>query len=454
MRLTNIFDTAARTIAAALIVALLATGVLWYTLQRGSQRTITTYFTSTVGLYTRNTVDVQGVAVGIVDDIVPQGDLVRVTLKVDNDVAIPADAKAVIVALTLVSDRYVQLGPTYTGGPMMPDGAIIPPSRTAVPVELDAVYKSLDTLATALGPNGANRAGALNQLLRSSAGALGGNGEALKATITQVAGAVGTLSDNRSNLFATVDNLGQFTNTLAANDGNVRALNVQLQDVSAFLASERGNLSEVLRVLPPALEDVARFIRDNRDLLRTDVGQLADVTDVLVRQRQALTELADIAPLGLGNLTNVYNASSGTLDVRPILAPNGGVALDPRALLCGLLNPTSGPTGAAISGALGRLPAADPLSGLGAAATTLCTQLADPAALTTALAPFTELQQAIAKAANAPAPALPLAARIPQLTAPAIGGTVPNGLVSPPVTSPIPTPGELRLPGLTNGATP
>ena len=35
------------------------------------------------------------------------------TLKVDRDVPIPADAKAVIVAQNLVAARYVQLAPAY-----------------------------------------------------------------------------------------------------------------------------------------------------------------------------------------------------------------------------------------------------------------------------------------------------------------------------------------------------
>ena len=211
-----------------------------------------------------------------------------------------ANPQAVIVAPTLVSDRYVQLGPTYEGGPQLADGAIIPVEKTGTPVELDRVYQSLDTIARSLGPNGANRTGALNQLLRSSAGALGGNGELLKSTITELGGAVGTLADNRDNLFATVDNLGQFTNMLARNDGAVRDLNNQLADISAFLASERGNLSTVLATLPPALDDVARFIRDNRDILRTDVRKLANITDILVRQRAALTEFANVAPAGPG----------------------------------------------------------------------------------------------------------------------------------------------------------
>jgi virulence factor Mce-like protein len=357
-RLATFFESAARTLAVALVLALVATAGLWFALQRGTQRTVTAYFTSAIGLYTQNEVTIQGVPVGQVGDIVPQGNVVRVTLKIDNDAPVSSSAQAVIVAPTLVSDRYVQLGPTYTGGPMMADGAVIPVERTGIPVELDRVYQSLDTIATALGPNGANQTGALNQLLRSSSGALGGNGELLKSTITELGGAVGTLADNRDNLFATVDNLGQFTNMLARNDGQVVALNNQLQDISAFLASERGNLSGVLQELPPALDDVARFIRDNRDILRTDVGRLANITDILVRQRAALTEVADVAPLALGNLTNSYNASSGTLDVRPVLAPELiGDGLDPRALLCNLLANQPG-----LPNALANAPASDALT--------------------------------------------------------------------------------------------
>jgi phospholipid/cholesterol/gamma-HCH transport system substrate-binding protein len=386
-RLTDVFDSLARTLAVVLIVALLATAGLWYALQRGSSRTITAYFTSVVGLYTKNTVDVNGVPVGSVEEIVPQGNVVRVTLKVDNKVPIAADAKAVIVAPTLVSDRYVQLGPDYTGGPMMNDGAVIPVQRTAVPVELDRVYKSLDQIATALGPNGANKNGALNQLLQSSAGALGGNGEAFKQTITQLAGAVGTLSDNRGNLFATIDNLGQFTNMLARNDGQVRLLNNQLADFSGFLAAERGNLSQVLQVLPPALEDVASFVRDNRDGLHTDVAQLASITDILVRQQKALTETFDVAPLALGNLTNSYNAQFGTLDVRPVLAPGLNLpTLDPQSLLCGLLS------GNALGGVLGGIAPAQ-LPTQAAQAITTCAALtpAGATSLQSSVAPYAQL---------------------------------------------------------------
>ena len=51
--------------------------------------------------------------VGTIDSIEPEGTQAKMTLNVDRDVPIPADAKAVIVAQNLVAARYVQLTPAY-----------------------------------------------------------------------------------------------------------------------------------------------------------------------------------------------------------------------------------------------------------------------------------------------------------------------------------------------------
>ena len=66
-------------------------------------------------------VRVSGVKVGTIKSIQPQGTQAKMTLQVDRDVPIPADAKAVIVAQNLVASRYVQLSPAYRmSGPTMP----------------------------------------------------------------------------------------------------------------------------------------------------------------------------------------------------------------------------------------------------------------------------------------------------------------------------------------------
>ena len=107
-------------------------------------RTITAYFTTATAIYPSDEVRVSGVKVGTIKSIEPAGTQAKMILKVDRGVPIPADAKAVIVTQNLVAARYVELTPAYrTTGPVMPDGAVIPVERTAVPVEWDDVKTQL-----------------------------------------------------------------------------------------------------------------------------------------------------------------------------------------------------------------------------------------------------------------------------------------------------------------------
>ena len=139
--------------------------ILYRTSHQGKQ--VTAYFTETIGVYPGSTVRVLGVPVGSVDAIQPEGTQVKVTMTVNSGVAVPADAKAVVVAASVVSDRYIQFTPAYTGGPQLADNAVIPVSRTAVPVEVDQIYASLNRFAQALGPNALNKNGALSELVKT-----------------------------------------------------------------------------------------------------------------------------------------------------------------------------------------------------------------------------------------------------------------------------------------------
>jgi virulence factor Mce-like protein len=256
------------------------------------------------------------VPVGKVDEVVPQGKTVKVTLSVDRDTKVPADAGAVLVSPTVVSDRYVQLAPVYRGGPTMRDGAVIPQDRTATPVELDQIYKSLNSLTTALGPQGANKNGALTDVLNTGAANLQGNGQAMAESLSHLGEAGKTLSGNSKQLFGTIDNLQKFTTMVASNDQQVRQFNTQMQQVSGFLAGERQDFAKSLQQLSVALAKVDTFVKDNRQHLKTNVDQLNSVAQVLVKERAALDESLNNAPLALDGVYNAYNAASGTLDTR------------------------------------------------------------------------------------------------------------------------------------------
>jgi virulence factor Mce-like protein len=335
---------------AFLAAALAAGGVLLYA--SGHQgRQITAYFTEAISVFPGSTVRVLGVPVGTVTAVQPDGRLVKVTMSVDAGVPVPARAKAVIVAASVVADRYVQLTPAYNGGPQLAAGAVIPVSRTAVPVEVDQIYTSLYRLDQALGPSGVNRHGALSDLVKTGAANLAGNGASFHAMITQFGALSKTLGDNSGNFFATITYLQRFTSMLKANDGQVRLAEQQLSDVYGFLASDRTDLAAAVHELGLALGQVQGFIASNRGLLKSNIAKLAAITHILVAERASLAEALDTVPLAADNLVNSYDAANRTLDGRGDL---NELSMGPGASTLGAITP-AGP-GAALAGPPGSVP--------------------------------------------------------------------------------------------------
>lgn len=290
-------------------------------------------FDRAIGVYVNSDVRVLGVKIGKVTKITNQGAKVHVDMEYDASYDIPDDAKAVLLAPSIVSDRYVQLTPVYTGGETLADGVNLGLDRTTQPVELDEIYANLDGLNKALGPDGANKNGALADLLKVGADNLRGNGQALNGTLTGLSQAIKTLADSRTDLFGTISNLQDFTTTIARNDAIVRAFNGDLADVAAQLNAERDDLALAVKQLAVALAEVSSFVKENSANLTANVTDLASVTKVLVDQKAALREFLDTAPTALSNLQLAYNSGSGTLDTRDNSGSQGG----PAGIVCNLL---------------------------------------------------------------------------------------------------------------------
>jgi phospholipid/cholesterol/gamma-HCH transport system substrate-binding protein len=327
-----------RAIVPAVIVMALVAGA--FTMFRGEEmKTLTAHFPRTISIYEGSDVRVLGVPIGQVDTVTPSGTDVVVTMSYDAEVKIPADAKAAIIAPSIVGDRFVQLTPVYTGGDVLASGATLDEDRTAVPVELDQIYNSLDDLTVALGPTGANEHGALTDLLETTAENFGGEGARFHQTIQDFGKLSDTLDDNKEELFGSARQLEGFISTLAENDQTVRKFNQSLSDVSGMLAGERQELSASLRHLATALGQVSTFVQENRDALGRNIKGLNQVSQVLVKRRDQLDEILGTAPLALNNLYLAYNPQTGTLDT------NGNVGevvnqvqSDPASLLCGFLS--------------------------------------------------------------------------------------------------------------------
>lgn len=329
-----------RGIAIACVLGLVVAGALWWTLKDAGTRTVTAYFPTAIGLYEDNSVRVRGVEMGTVEKVEPIGDKVKVTVSYERSVKLPADVQAVIVAPSLVSDRYIQFTPAYTGSEAeLKDGAVLNMDRTAVPLEVDDLYKTLIQVSETLGPKGANKDGSLARLLNTLAKNFKDNGKALNATINKLGKASGTLEGSKDDLFATVTNLAKFSTTLANSDADVREFEQRLADVSGFLADERQNFATTVKLLGSTLAKVRTFIDNNKDRLKSNVDKLTSVTNTLVGQRAALAEIFDIGPVALNNVINSYNGATGGLDSR---ANFNELAQPPIVMICQFMKQVEG----------------------------------------------------------------------------------------------------------------
>jgi virulence factor Mce-like protein len=277
-------------------------------------KTITAYFTSATAIYPGDQVRVSGVKVGTIKSIEPQGTQAKLTLKVDRDVPIPADAKAIIFTENLVAARFVELTPAYrTSGPVMADGAVIPVQRTAVPVEWDEVKNQLMRLATDLGPNAKVSTPAISRFIDSAANALQGNGDKLRQTLAQLSGVARTFANGSGNIVDIIKNLQTFVTALRDSNVQMVQFNNRLATLTSVVNDSKSDLDAALTDLSEAVGEVQRFIAGTRDATSEQLARLSNAIQPLVDQHMALENILHGAPTALSNFFNDYNADTGTI---------------------------------------------------------------------------------------------------------------------------------------------
>ena len=299
------------------VVPIVAVGVLvagFVSWSGDDVRTVTARFDRTVGVFVGSDVKVMGVTVGRVESLEPQPDGVEVTMTYDASVELPSDVKAVIVAPSVIADRYVQLTPGYVEGPVLADGARLELDDTAVPVELDRSFEATQELVDALGPDGANAEGALSDVLAVGAATLDGQGEEIGTSIEALADLSQVVADGSGDLSSTITDLSTFTGTLADHDSALSALITDLASLSTSLAADGDDLELLLQTLSGSLAQVSTFVQTNRADLVDDVESLQSVAAALMTEQDSLAQVLELAPLGLTNLTQAYDPV--TKDVR------------------------------------------------------------------------------------------------------------------------------------------
>lgn len=282
-------------------------------------KTITAYFETATAIYPGDDVRVSGIKVGTVKSIKPEGTKAKIVMHVDHDVPIPADARAVLVAQNLVAARYIQLAPAYrTSGPKMGDGAVIPQSRTAVPVEWDEIKDNLMKLATDLGPKPGAKdseiSTSVGRFIDSAAKALGdGNGDKLRQTLSQLSGVARVFADGSTNIVDIIKNLQAFITVLRDSSDQLVMFNNRLASLTSVLDDNKSDLDAAVTNLSTAVVEVQRFIAETRDQTSEQVARLADLTQILVDNKQSLRNILHVTPNALANAYSNYEPDMGVI---------------------------------------------------------------------------------------------------------------------------------------------
>ncbi|MGH3678433.1 MAG: virulence factor Mce family protein [Mycobacterium sp.] len=324
-------------LAVALVLLVIGSVVVLRAPGAISTTKVVAYFENSNGIYPGDDVMILGVPVGKIETIEPQPERAKITLIFDDKYKVPADAKAVIINPTLVTARAIQLTPAYTGGPTMPDGAIIPRERTAVPVEFDELLQQLERVTETLQPDQPGGVSTLGALVNTAAENLRGQGANIRETLIQLSQAFSALGDHSDDIFGTIKNLSTLVSALQSSTDLMRQLNRNLASVTGLLANDPHEVADAVEHLNSAVADVQSFVGENRESLGTTSDKLASVTQALVDSLDDFKQTLHIAPPAFSNFINIYEPANGALT--GMLAFSNFA--DPITFICGAIQAAS-----------------------------------------------------------------------------------------------------------------
>ncbi|MHA3024725.1 MlaD family protein [Mycobacterium sp. BMJ-28] len=280
---------------------------------------VTAQFDSAAGLYTDNTVAVLGMPVGRVTKITPRSGYVEVEFTVDRGVKIPADAQAVTVSNSILTDRQIELTPPYRGGPALSDHDTIGLPRTKTPVEFARVLDVLNKLSGSLRGDGEG-AGPLADVVDNAAGIASGNGAPLKSALGELSDALRLSADGgnqtSAQLTTIVKNVSSLFDAAATNDSTLREFGSTIGQLSAILAEEKLGSGTTGHQVNRVIEQLGQVLDANRDQIKQIVLNGNTTLKTAVEHQRDLAEFLDLTPMTLDNLYNIVDQTNGSARVR------------------------------------------------------------------------------------------------------------------------------------------
>ena len=237
-------------------------------------------------------VRVSDVNVGHVRRIERQGWHALVTMELNGDVELPANATAKLGQTSLLGSLHIELAPPTD---VAPEGKLGEGSR--IPLSSSSKYPSTEQAlaAVALLLNGGG-IGEIQDITEALSTAFAGRENDLRSLISQLDIAIGHLDDQKQDIISAAESLNNLIGQFAAQKPVVDKALRTIPDALAVLRDQRTNLAEALAQLGKFSALAADSVDQTKEALVQELKDLGPVLQELANAGPALTRALSFLP--------------------------------------------------------------------------------------------------------------------------------------------------------------
>ncbi|MES3636603.1 virulence factor Mce family protein [Mycobacterium intracellulare] len=257
-------------------------------------------------------VRVGDVTVGTVTKIERQGWHALITMRINQEVNLPANATAKIGQTSLLGTVHVELSAPHDQPPTgrLRDGSLIPLSRAGA---YPTTEQTLSVASMLLNGGGL---GQVQDITKAFSTALAGRETDLRSLINRLDDFIGRLDQQKNDIITAADSLnklvGQFADRKPVIDKAFRTI----PDALAILNEQRDNLVQALDALGKFSALAADSVHQTKGALVAELKNLAPVLDSLANAGPALTRslsLLSTYPWPKENITKVFRGDAANI---------------------------------------------------------------------------------------------------------------------------------------------
>jgi phospholipid/cholesterol/gamma-HCH transport system substrate-binding protein len=251
--------------------------------------TVTMKLADAGGIFPNAEVTYRGVPIGRVHTVSLSDDGVDVTLSL-NQYGIPQDIDAVVANRSAVGEQYVDLRPRRPDGPTLHQGSVIPQQATKVPLPVQTLLTSIDSLVQSVP------ADKLTTLVDELDTATHGTTTDLQTLLDSTHSFVDAATRHMPQLTQLV---ADSTTVLHTQHDEAEALSqfgVNAKLIADQLVSSDADLRRLIGTVPQLSTQVSQLIRDTDPSLGVLIANLLTTSTVALGRHDAIQQLLISAP--------------------------------------------------------------------------------------------------------------------------------------------------------------